>query len=159
MAEEGLPPEEITLAELLRERGYRTLGLGKWHLGEAPPLQPGAQGFDEYLGFLPGASLYLPADAPDVVNSVQDFDPIDKFLWANLPFAVTKDGGARFAPDAYMTDYLANQAVQRDRSQPQSPLLPLPRLQRAAHAAPGAALGLRRARRRSRTRGCASTRR
>ena len=51
---QGLPPSEITLAELLRERGYRTLGLGKWHLGEAPPLRPEAQGFDEYLGFLPG---------------------------------------------------------------------------------------------------------
>jgi arylsulfatase A-like enzyme len=111
MEKQGLPPEEITIAELLRSRGYRTLGLGKWHLGEAPPLRPEAQGFDEYLGFLPGGSLYLPKGSPDAVASFQDFDPIDRFLWANLPFAVREEGGPRFAPDGYMTDYLAEQAA------------------------------------------------
>jgi len=111
MDEEGVPPQEITLAELLRARGYHTLGLGKWHLGESPPLRPEAQGFDEYLGFYSGASLYLDADDPRVVNSVQEFDPIDVFLWANLPFAVRKDGGDRFQPPDYMTDYLGNEAV------------------------------------------------
>jgi arylsulfatase A-like enzyme len=45
------------------------------------------------------------------VNSKQDFDPIDRFLWANLPFGVRKDGGDPFAPSAYMTDYLADEAV------------------------------------------------
>jgi arylsulfatase A-like enzyme len=111
MEQEGIPAAEITIAELLRERGYRTLGLGKWHLGEAPAMQPTAQGFDEYLGFLSGASMYLDADDPQSVNSVQDFDPIDQFLWANLVFAVRKDTGKRFAPDAYMTDYLAREAA------------------------------------------------
>ncbi len=111
MAQQGLPPEEITIAELLRERGFRTLGLGKWHLGEAAPLQPMAQGFDEYLGFHSGAALYLEKDDPDAVNSVQDFDPIDRFLWANLAHAVRKDGGPRFAPHAYLTDYLASEAA------------------------------------------------
>src|SRR4029453_9604523 len=108
---EGLPPEEITIAELLRARAYRTLGLGKWHLGEAPAMRPEAQGFDEFLGFLPGASLYLEKDDPQSVNSVEDFDPIDQFLWANLRFAVRKDGGGSFTPDAYMTDYLAREAA------------------------------------------------
>ena len=111
MEQEGIPPSEITIAELLRDRGYHTLGFGKWHLGEAAPMQPNAQGFDEYLGFLSGASLYLETDDPSSVNSVQDFDPIDQFLWANLAFAVRKDGGRRFAPDAYMTDYLAREAA------------------------------------------------
>ena len=111
MEQEGIPAAEITIAELLHERGYRTLGLGKWHLGEAPAMQPTAQGFDEYLGFLSGASMYLDADDPQSVNSVQDFDPIDQFLWANLVFAVRKDTGKRFAPDAYMTDYLAREAA------------------------------------------------
>ena len=74
-------------------------------------MQPNAQGFDEYLGFLSGASMYLDADDPESVNSVQDFDPIDQFLWANLVFAVRKDDGERFEPDAYMTDYLAREAA------------------------------------------------
>ncbi|HVN85264.1 MAG TPA: sulfatase-like hydrolase/transferase [Candidatus Binatia bacterium] len=111
MDDEGVPPSEITLAELLRAHGYHTLGFGKWHLGEAPPLRPEAQGFDEYLGFYAGASLYLDADDPRAVNSVQEFDPIDLFLWANLPFAVRKNGGERFRPADYMTDYLGNEAA------------------------------------------------
>jgi arylsulfatase A-like enzyme len=119
--QEGLPPGEITIAELLRERGYRTLGLGKWHLGETAPMRPVDQGFDEYLGFLAGGSMYLPEDSPDSVNSVQDFDPIDKFLWANLAFSVRKDAGPRFAPDAYLTDYLAREAaaaIEANRNRP-----------------------------------------
>jgi arylsulfatase A-like enzyme len=111
MDQEGIPPSEITIAELLRDHGYHTLGFGKWHLGEAPPMRPNAQGFDEYLGFLSGASMYLDKDDPNSVNSVQDFDPIDQFLWANLAFAVRKDGGKRFKPDIYMTDYLAREAA------------------------------------------------
>ena len=107
----GVPDKEITIAELLKAKGYRTLLLGKWHLGGTPTSRPGAQGFDEFLGFLPGASMYLDPDDPRIVNSKQDFDPIDRFLWANLPFAVRKDTGARFAPKEYMTDYLADEAV------------------------------------------------
>jgi arylsulfatase A-like enzyme len=121
MDQEGLPPGEVTLAELLHGRGYRTLGLGKWHLGEAPAMRPDARGFDEYLGFLPGASMYLDPGDPNGVGSRQDFDPIDRFLWANLTFSVRKNGGPRFQPDAYMTDYLAREAVhaiEANRSRP-----------------------------------------
>jgi arylsulfatase A-like enzyme len=109
--QQGLPPSEITIAELLRERGYHTLHFGKWHLGEVDAFRPEAQGFDESLGFYSGASLYLPEDAPDVVNAKQDFDPIDRFLWANLPFMVRYTGSDPFAPSAYVTDYLADEAV------------------------------------------------
>lgn len=111
MAQQGLPASEITLPELLRPAGYRTLALGKWHLGEAPAMRPTSRGFDEFLGFYPGGAMYLPADAPQSVNSVQDFDPIDRFLWANLSFAVRKDEGPRFTPGAYLTDYLADEAA------------------------------------------------
>lgn len=111
MEAQGLPPNEITLAELLRAQGYRTLGLGKWHLGETETLRPEAQGFDEWLGFYAGGSLFAHADDPRIVNSKQDFDPIDKFLWANLPFAVRKNQSKRFEPNQYMTDYLADEAV------------------------------------------------
>ncbi|HEY8517248.1 MAG TPA: sulfatase-like hydrolase/transferase [Candidatus Binatia bacterium] len=112
MAEMVVPASEITLPQLLKTRGYRTLMLGKWHLGETPTARPEARGFDEFLGFLSGASLYAPVNDPDVVESRQDFDPIDKFLWANLPFAVVKnDEPGRFAPSKYMTDYLAEEAA------------------------------------------------
>ena len=52
-----------------------------------------------------------PKTIPNVVNSKQDFDPIDRFLWANLPFSVQFNGSPRFAPDRYMTDYLTEQAL------------------------------------------------
>ena len=107
----GLPREESTLAEQLSERGYHSIALGKWHLGEAEGMRPTDQGFDEFLGFLPGAALFMKEDDDNVVNSKQEFDPIDKFLWANLSFAVQLNNGERFTPDSHMTDYLSRQAV------------------------------------------------
>ncbi|MEZ6022247.1 MAG: sulfatase-like hydrolase/transferase [Hyphomonadaceae bacterium] len=107
----GLPPEQITIAEHLQEAGYHTLHIGKWHLGESAPLRPEAQGFDESLGFMAGAGMYLPRSDPNVVNAELPFDPIDRFLWANLPYAVQYNGGQRFRPEGYITDYFTDQAV------------------------------------------------
>jgi len=112
----GMPASEITIAEQLQSRGYHTVHLGKWHLGEAKGMRPEDQGFDESLGFMIGGQMFLPEDHPQVVNSKQDFDPIDRFLWANLPYSLQYNGGQRFAPDRYMTDYLSHQAVQSIRA-------------------------------------------
>jgi arylsulfatase A len=49
-AAQGLPPEEITIAEELKPRGYATGIVGKWHLGHLPPFQPTRQGFDVWFG-------------------------------------------------------------------------------------------------------------
>jgi arylsulfatase A-like enzyme len=46
----GLPAAEITIAELLRGRGYATACVGKWHLGWDAPFRPLAQGFDRFHG-------------------------------------------------------------------------------------------------------------
>lgn len=46
----GLAPAEITIAEVLSERGYRTALVGKWHLGDQPEFLPTRQGFDEFFG-------------------------------------------------------------------------------------------------------------
>jgi len=46
----GLHPDEITLAELLRPAGYRSICIGKWHLGDQLPFLPLAQGYDEFYG-------------------------------------------------------------------------------------------------------------
>ncbi len=46
----GIPSEEITLAEALKEVGYKTAAVGKWHLGHLPPYLPTNHGFDSYYG-------------------------------------------------------------------------------------------------------------
>ena len=105
----GMPPSEITLAELLQPAGYHSVHIGKWHLGLSGGMAPHDQGFDESL--LMASGLYLPEDHPDVVNSKQDFDGIDRFLWRAMNFAASFNGGDVFEPGGYLTDYYTDQAV------------------------------------------------
>ena len=108
----GVPESEVTIAEAVKAAGYHTIHIGKWHLGEAPRLQPQNQGFDESLAVLAGGAMYLPPDDPDAVNAKLPWDAIDRFIWANLRHAVTFNGSARFHPRGHMTDYFADEAIQ-----------------------------------------------
>jgi arylsulfatase A-like enzyme len=115
----GMPASEQTLAELVKARGYHTIHIGKWHLGQSKELRPNNQGFDESLN--QEGLLYWPKNSPDVVNAVQDFDPIDKFLWGNGRESVSFNGGKQFKPARYLTDYLTDEAVnaiQANRNRP-----------------------------------------
>ena len=115
----GMPPSEQTMAELLKPRGYHTIHIGKWHLGSTPEMRPNNQGFDESLFMESG--LYLPEKDPRVVNSKQDFDPIDKFLWPNMRFGVSFNAGKWFEPSKYLTDYFTDEAVsaiKKNKNQP-----------------------------------------
>ena len=47
----GLPGSEATVAKLLKQSGYRTAMVGKWHLGSGPEFGPNAHGFDQSLAF------------------------------------------------------------------------------------------------------------
>lgn len=47
---EGIPASEITIAEMLKENGFRTGHVGKWHLGHLPQYLPTRHGFDSYFG-------------------------------------------------------------------------------------------------------------
>jgi arylsulfatase A-like enzyme len=115
----GMPPSERTLAEVLKERGYHNVHIGKWHLGSTAEMRPNNQGFHESVFMESG--LYLPKNDPRVVNSKQDFDPIDKFLWPNMRFGVSYNGGKWFEPNKYLTDYFTDEAVaaiQANRNRP-----------------------------------------
>jgi arylsulfatase A len=46
----GLNPDEVTIARLLKEQGYATLHVGKWHCGDQPEFLPTRHGFDQYFG-------------------------------------------------------------------------------------------------------------
>ncbi len=107
--QKGMPADEISLAETLKGAGYHTVHIGKWHLGRSNGMAPHDQGFDESL--LMHSGLYLPEDDPNVVNSKQDFDPIDRFLWKALLHAASFNGGAAFKPRGYITDYYTEEAV------------------------------------------------
>lgn len=107
----GLPPSETTIAEMLQSQGYHSVHIGKWHLGGSEEFIPTNHGFDESLWIEQG-SMFLPEDDPDIVNAKLPFDPIDKFLWPNLPYAVQFNDSPRFEPDGYLTDYLTAEAVE-----------------------------------------------
>ncbi len=107
--EMGMPPSEITLAELLAEQGYHTAHIGKWHLGRENGMAAHDQGFAESL--LMASGLYGRLDDENVIQARQDFDPIDRFLWAALRFAASFNGGPAFEPPKYLTDYYTDEAV------------------------------------------------
>ncbi|MEM8499410.1 MAG: sulfatase [Pseudomonadota bacterium] len=109
--QQGLPGSELTIAELLKQQGYYTAHIGKWHLGRSKGFTPNDQGFDDSL--LMASGLFLPEDDPNVVNAKLDFDPIDRFLWAGMTFAASFNNGGdqRFMPGGYLTDYWTDESI------------------------------------------------
>jgi len=107
----GLPTDELTLAEVLRDHGYYTAHIGKWHLGRTQGMDPNSQGFHDSL--LMQSGLYLPAGDARGVDARLDFDPIDQFLWARFGFSNTYNtiDEQRFKPKSYLTDYWTDEAV------------------------------------------------
>lgn len=55
---QGLKPEYVTIAEVLRSVGYATAAVGKWHLGDQPKYLPTNQGFDSYFGIPYSNDMY-----------------------------------------------------------------------------------------------------
>lgn len=65
----GLNPAEHTIAERLKEQGYATMCVGKWHLGDQPDFLPTRQGFDHYFG-IPYSNDMQRKSLPDGANVV-----------------------------------------------------------------------------------------
>lgn len=63
VSRKGLNPNETTIAEVLKNQGYATACLGKWHLGDQPEFLPTRHGFDHYLG-IPYSEDMVPARKP-----------------------------------------------------------------------------------------------
>ncbi|WP_430909615.1 sulfatase family protein [Maribacter sp. 2-571] len=72
----GIHPDETTLAEMLKQKGYRTGIFGKWHLGDHPDFLPTKNGFDEWVG-IPYSNDMWPLHPQQ--GSVFDFDPLPLF--------------------------------------------------------------------------------
>ena len=55
----GLPAEHPTIASLLKQSGYQTALVGKWHLGYLPNFGPVQSGFEEFFGIMSGAADFF----------------------------------------------------------------------------------------------------
>lgn len=75
----GLPLTEITLAQVLKERGYKTMAIGKWHLGHEPAAYlPTSRGFDSYLGLLYSNDMIPPwVKTSRPLHLYRDTEPIE----------------------------------------------------------------------------------
>lgn len=82
----GLPDEEVTIAEKMKEAGYATACVGKWHLGHHPQYLPTAHGFDEYFGIPYSNDMDKVAGSP--ANAVRQ-PTMDAF---NVPLLEVKAG-------------------------------------------------------------------
>lgn len=105
--EVGLPVGEVTLADVLKEAGYVTGAIGKWHLGAGAPFRPLRRGFDEFFGFLGGGHDYFESAEPGA--------PAEEYTTALV------DDGRRVELRGYLTDELARRAarfVRRHRKRP-----------------------------------------
>ena len=78
----GLHPDEVTVAEVLKERGYATACVGKWHLGDQFEFLPTRQGFDEYYG-VPYSDDMTEAVGQRLAKRTGN--PLDGNLWPPLP--------------------------------------------------------------------------
>ena len=104
-ARTGIHPNEITIAEILRDRGYATAMLGKWHLGDAPRFLPTRNGFDYYYGL-----------------------PYSNDMWPFHPKIVRRpDEGERMRHTRERTDYTGY--AQSDETYPLDWFPPLPLLE------------------------------
>lgn len=74
----GLPQNEVTLAEVLKQAGYKTACIGKWHLGHLPEHLPPRHGFDQYFG-LPYSNDMKPA--PDAPKGREKFYEENNAFW------------------------------------------------------------------------------
>ncbi len=104
----GLPASEITIAEALKEKGYATACIGKWHLGHLPQFLPMQQGFDSYFG-IPYSNDMDPV-AGVVPKGRDRFYPAKIEYW-NVPLMLNEEIIERPAHQPTLTKRYAEEAV------------------------------------------------
>jgi arylsulfatase A-like enzyme len=88
----GLSDDVLTMATIFKRNDYKTIALGKWHLGGTKLDHPNKRGFDDFYGFLAGSRSYFPMKNPSTNQMLQYNDE-------------------RVVFDGYMTDVLGDKSV------------------------------------------------
>ncbi|NNC95142.1 MAG: sulfatase-like hydrolase/transferase [Chitinophagales bacterium] len=114
MFKQGLPPSEVTLAEVLKKIGYNTAIIGKWHLGTANYSLPTNRGFDYHYGFYSSHSLYAPEGTKGIVNQKINEDWTDSYIWkgqrkGNCAIYMNHE---EIEDTVYLTDRIADESIQ-----------------------------------------------
>ena len=106
-AEVGINPDETTIAEILKTKGYRTSAIGKWHLGHHKKFLPLQHGFDEYYGIPYSNDMWpvdfdgVPVRLKDTTNRLMRF-PVLPLISGNEKVAEVPDLAGQ---DKLTTDY------------------------------------------------------
>ncbi|MBS1825672.1 MAG: sulfatase [Acidobacteria bacterium] len=111
----GLPLTEVTIASRLRQAGYRTGLVGKWHLGGTSRFHPRVRGFDEFYGFLHEGHFYYPPPFRGGLTRLRTNEP---------PYdednPILRDN-VEVKESSYLTDAFAREAasfLERNKAQP-----------------------------------------
>ena len=97
-AKVGLPPGHPTIASTLKEAGYGTALIGKWHVGEVPQFGPTKYGYDHFWGFANGALDYFTHRVGEPTS--------EPGLW---------DGEVKTEEHGYLTDLIADKTIHHIR--------------------------------------------
>ncbi len=113
---QGLPPSEITLAEVLKVNGYTTGIIGKWHLGAQDFALPCNRGFDYQYGFNEAFTLYMDTKNEHIVNAKVKDQFMDAHQWRTAAnregnCAITRNCCQKTDDPDYLTDRLTTEAI------------------------------------------------
>ena len=107
---DGLPQSEITIAELLKTRGYVTAAIGKWHLGWQPEFLPMKQGFDSYYG-IPYSNDMDAMFRPNSRDEYVSFMKNPKLEYWNVPLMRNEKVIERPADQTTITQRYTDEAI------------------------------------------------
>src|SRR5215475_645513 len=107
---DGLPQSEITIAELLKTRGYATAAIGKWHLGWQPEFLPMKQGFDSYYG-IPYSNDMDATFSPNSRDEYVSFMKNPKLEYWNVPLMRNAKVIERPADQTTVTQRYTDEAI------------------------------------------------
>jgi arylsulfatase A-like enzyme len=103
----GLPASEVTIAALLKDQGYATACIGKWHLGHLPPFAPAEHGFDSYFGLPYSNDMDRLPTAPK--GRLAFLDPKSEY-W-NVPLLKQREVVERPAQQHLLTQRYTEEAI------------------------------------------------